>query len=140
MIGAVFDCNIIVSGIGWAGLPRACLDMVFAGQAALYVTPDVWQEYERRVPQVLTSTRADVDPGPALSLLLKRAHFVDPAPLGKQRSRDLKDDFYLAAALGAGAECIVTNDRDLLALGKPFGVAMLTPVQFLKLVRAPGLL
>jgi uncharacterized protein len=140
VIAAVFDCNIIVSGIGWGGLPRACLDLVFAGQVALCVTPEVWQEYERRVPQVLASTRPSLDPGPALGLLLKHVHFVDPAPLGKPRSRDVKDDPYLAAALGAGAQCVVSNDRDLLALGKPFGVAMLTPVQFVKWVRAPGLL
>ena len=63
------------------------------------------------------------------------ARFVDAAPLGKSRSRDLKDDRYLACALGARAEAIVSNDRDLLDLGKPFGVAILTPIEFLKLVR-----
>ena len=41
---------------------------------------------------------------------------VDPAPLGKQRSRDPKDDPYIAAALGAQARAIVTYDKDLLAL------------------------
>jgi len=72
-----------------------------------------------------------------LARLLKLAHFVDPAPLGKRRSRDVADDRYLAAALGAGAKCVITNDRDLLSLGKPFGVAMLTPVEFVKRARAP---
>jgi predicted nucleic acid-binding protein len=56
--------------------------------------------------------------------------------LGKQRCRDAKDERYLACALGADAEAIVTNDRDLLALGKPFGVAVMTPIEFLKLARS----
>jgi predicted nucleic acid-binding protein len=29
----------------------------------------------------------------------------------------------------------VTNDRDLLDLGKPFGVSIITPIKFLKLAR-----
>jgi len=64
------------------------------------------------------------------------AQFVEPAPLGKRRSRDRQDDRYLAAALGAGAKVIVTSDRDLLALGEPFGIAMQTPIQFIKMVRS----
>ena len=63
-------------------------------------------------------------------------YFVEPAPLGKRRSLDPKDDRYLACALGAEAEAIVTNDRDLLALGKPFGISICTPIEFLKLVRS----
>ena len=47
----------------------------------------------------------------------------------------MKDDRYLAAALAAGA-VLVSNDRDLLDLGKPFGVAILTPIEFIKRVRA----
>ena len=60
---------------------------------------------------------------------------VEPAPLGKRRSRDLKDDPYLACALGAGAKLIVTSDRDLLDLEKPFGIKIVTPVELLLLVR-----
>ncbi len=52
---------------------------------------------------------------------------VDPAPLGKQRSRDAKDDPYLACALAAEAKIIVSRDEDLLVLEKPFGIHILTP-------------
>jgi predicted nucleic acid-binding protein len=55
--------------------------------------------------------------------------------LGKQRSRDAKDDPYLAAALAARANFIVSYDKDLLELGKPFGVEIIRPAQFLKLVK-----
>ncbi len=135
----VFDCNLLISAIGWGGLPRTCLDLVAAGQAVLCVTPEVWTEYDTRVPEILAAKRPGVDPRPVLDWLLKRAQFVDPAPLGKRRSRDLADDRCLAAALGAGARGLVTSDRDLLDLGKPFGVAILTPVEFIKLVRATDL-
>ena len=70
-----------------------------------------------------------------LDWILRTATMVEPAPLGKRRSRDIKDDRYLACALSAGAKLVVTSDRDLLDLEKPFGVKMLTPVQFLMHVR-----
>jgi predicted nucleic acid-binding protein len=54
--------------------------------------------------------------------------------LGKQRSRDPKDDPVLACALAARADYLISNDRDLLALGKPFGIAIVTPAEFLRTV------
>jgi predicted nucleic acid-binding protein len=55
--------------------------------------------------------------------------------LGKQRSRDLKDDRYLACAIAAGAEMLVSNDRDLLDLRKPSGIRICTPLQLFLEVR-----
>jgi hypothetical protein len=37
----------------------------------------------------------------------------------------------LACALEAGAKIIVSRDEDLLALGKPFGIEIITPRQLL---------
>ncbi len=139
MIPAVLDCCVVASGLGWRGNARFCLDLVFAQQVLLCVTTEVWNEYADKIPMVLAARKRTVDAPAMLARLLRIAHFVQPAPLGKQRSRDLKDDRYLACALAAGAEAIVSSDRDLLVLGKPFGVAVLTPVEFIKLVRASGL-
>jgi predicted nucleic acid-binding protein len=55
----------------------------------------------------------------------------EPAPAGKQRSRDPDDDSLLACALASGARAIITKDNDLLVLKKPFGIEILTPRQFL---------
>lgn len=135
MIPVVFDCGILVSAIGWNGNPRSCLRLVAAGQARLCVTTEVWAEYDTRIPQVLAISKPDVNPRPVLDWLLTVVQFVDATPLGKQRSRDIKDDRYLACALGAGAKVLVSNDQDLLALQKPFGVQTMTPVEFLRQIR-----
>ncbi len=45
--------------------------------------------------------------------------------------RDPKDDPVLAAALGARATYLVSYDRDLLDLGKPFGIQCVSPRAFL---------
>ena len=52
----------------------------------------------------------------------------------KTRSRDPKDDMFIAAALAGGAKYLVTNDRDLLVLGTPFGISIVTPVEFLRAI------
>jgi uncharacterized protein len=130
------DCNVIVAGIGWPGNARLCLHLVGSEEVLLCVTHEILGEYHAEVNRVLKISRPEVDPRPLLDWLLPRVYIVNPAPLGKQRSRDPKDDMYLACALGAGAQALVTNDRDLLSLKKPFGVAMMTPIEFLKLVRS----
>jgi len=136
MIRAVFDCGVLVSAIGWGGHARACLDLTASGQVEMFVTEEIWKEYAEQIPAVLARERRPVEPQPVLAWLLSIAHFVDPAPLGKPRSRDAGDDCYLACALQAEADAIVSNDRDLLVLGRPFGIRVLTPIQFVKLVRS----
>ena len=135
MISAVFDCGVLVSAIGWKGNPRRCLSLVAHRQVRLCATSETWNEYETRIAAVLAKRQPGVNPQATLDWLLTVAHFVNPAPLGKPRSRDLKDDRYLACALGAGAKFIVSNDRDLLDLEKPFGVQIVTPVQLLLHIR-----
>ncbi len=66
-----------------------------------------------------------------LKWIEKYALMVDPAPLGKRRSRDSKDDIFLACALAAEAFCIVSSDKDLLDLKKPFGIEVIRPAQFI---------
>ena len=66
-----------------------------------------------------------------LSWIERYALVVEPAPLGKGRSRDPKDDIFLACELAARAKFIVSNDQDLLELGKPFGIEIIRPAQFI---------
>jgi len=56
--------------------------------------------------------------------------------LGKQRSRDIKDEKFIAAALGGKARAIVSYDNDLLVLEKPFGVPVMRPAVFLRWIES----
>lgn len=72
-----------------------------------------------------------MNPAPWLKWIESKAKVYQPALLGKQRSRDPGDDPFLACALASGAEVIISKDKDLLVLHKPFGVTIETPRQFL---------
>ena len=50
-------------------------------------------------------------------------------------SRDPDDNLFVATAMAGRAKFLVSQDRDLLVLEKPFGVAIVTPIQLVRLLR-----
>lgn len=138
MIRAVYDCNVVLSGIGWGGSARKCLKLVAERKVFLFVTAAILAEYDAVIPETLAKEVPEVDPLPKLDWIRRKAGLIEPAALGKRRSRDAKDDIYLAAALSASAAVIVSYDKDLLDLEKPFGVEIIRPAEFLRRIeRSP---
>ena len=70
-----------------------------------------------------------------LQWYLEAARLVEPAPLGKARSRDARNDPFLAVAIAARTDLVVSYDKDLLVLNKPFGIGIICPARFLQLIR-----
>lgn len=128
----VFDTNVVVSAALWPdGEARRCFFIVAKRKLQMAVTAPVMDEYRAVAERVRKRVAAGKNPAPFLDWIAEKSTWHEPAPLGKQRSRDAADDLFLSCALAGGAECFVTNDRDLLVLEKPFGIAMLTPHQFI---------
>ena len=135
MTTVVLDTNTVVSAIYWPqSTARRCLAGLARRWYAVAVTGEVFAEYETIVAEFQPRFPACNSAG-ALAWLRLKAAWVEPAPLGKGRSRDPKDDPFLACALAARAKHLVTRDDDLLALGKPFGIEILTPARFLVWLR-----
>jgi putative PIN family toxin of toxin-antitoxin system len=132
MIRAVYDCNVILSGIGWNGSARNCLKLVASRRVFLFVTGAILMEYETVIPEVLAEEVPGIDAHPKLAWIRSKSRLVEPSPLGKRRSRDAKDDIYLECALAASAQYHVTYDNDLLELEKPFGIQTIRPAEFLR--------
>ena len=131
----VFDCNVMLAAIGWHGSPRLCLTLAARRRILLCVTADILAEYETIIPKRLKEGNVDVDAAPTLSWVRDRSRGFEAVPLGKQRSRNAKDDPYIACALAAKADFIVTYDRDLPALGKPFGIEVIRPAELLRRIK-----
>jgi putative PIN family toxin of toxin-antitoxin system len=129
----VFDTNTVVRAIFW---PRSTDRRAFVGlarrQFIAAVSSSVFDEYERIAGVLLRERFPDTNPAGALAWLRMKCLWVEPAPLGRARSRDPKADPVLATAVAARAAHLVAGDRDLLDLGKPFGIAMVTAGQFLR--------
>ena len=129
-MNVVADTNVVISAIFWPGESRRCLALWAKRRFHLAITVSIFEEYDevaRRVARKIS----EVNPEPWLKWIERKAKVYEPAPVGKQRSRDPDDDPFLACALASGAKTIVSRDEDLLDLQKPFGIEILTPRQFL---------
>ena len=125
----VFDAGVVFSGAGWRGEAHLCLLALARRRVVAFATAQTLEELKRVVDHIGFKTQHS--PYTILDWFYGAVKMVSPAPLGKQRSRDAKDDPYLACALAASAGLIVSRDQDLLVLGKPFGVEIITPRELL---------
>ena len=131
----VFDANVVASAICWNGESYRCLVKLARWQIFAFGTIETLAEASDIASHLIHTENPKHNATARLNWYLEKVKMVEPAPLGKQRSRDAKDDPYLAAALAARAGFIVSYDKDLLELKKPFGVEIIRPAQFLKLVK-----
>jgi putative PIN family toxin of toxin-antitoxin system len=129
-MNVVADTSVVVSAIFWPGASRDVL-LLWAKRAfALAVTVPILEEYSE-VGHRLARRIHQVDPEPWLKWIERKARVYEPAPLGRRRSRDPSDDVFLACALACDAGFLVSKDKDLLVLDKPFGIEILPPNRFL---------
>lgn len=135
MTTVVLDTNTVISAIFWpSSTARRCLAGLARRWYGVAASAEVFAEYEAIAAEFQPRFLACNSAG-ALAWLRLKARWVEPAPLGKRRSRDPKDDPFLACALPAQAEFAITRDEDLLSMGKPFGIEIVTPARFLVWLR-----
>lgn len=129
---AVFDTSVVLAGIGWRGEAHQCLVMMARRRIIAYATDTTLEEARAKATELAKDGSFPHDHRPMLDWYLANVRRVTAAPLGKQRSRDPKDDPILACALGAGAKVVTAYDKDLLDMGKPFGIEIIRPAELLQ--------
>jgi putative PIN family toxin of toxin-antitoxin system len=130
----VIDTNVFLAAAFWKGGARKCWALCAGRHYPIAVTADILHEYRNKA-QVLARRFPQVNPEPFLRWIENECPQFAPNPLSKQRSRDPSDDIFLACALASRAKFLITRDSDLLSLGKPFGISIITDEQFLKLAK-----
>ena len=138
---AVIDTNTWVSGLVWSGAPRRVAQLVLRSELSCFSSRELMAELERvlsypRILKVLTTR------GLTASDLVRQIGLVSDlvmAPALKHPvCRDPDDDAVLACALAAGAELIVSGDKDLLVLQSFEGIPILTAAQALAWLNMPA--
>ena len=129
----ILDSSTVVSGIGWRGEARVVLRLLAAGGFESYRTPWLTSEWAETVQRVAAEEKLWKNPNWANWLIwLKTASKLVPdIPAKKTVKSDPKDDPVIMAAVSVNANYLVTTDKDLLDLGKPYGVSCATPRVFL---------
>jgi len=125
----VLDTNVVLSALLWQGTPYRLLEAVRQKPGLkLYSSPALLDE----LADVLTRPSASK----RLALLAKTGHdvladyseaveLVEPDEVPRVVLADPDDDQVIAAALAAGADCIVSGDSDLLGLARFRGIAII---------------
>lgn len=139
----VVDTNVLVSGLfGIKDSPSAQILNAFRNQKIILATsPDILKEVvdiinrDRIIKRTKMSQKERID---FIDKLIERCDVTAGRKFQEVVSRDVKDDKFLACAVEAKAEYIVTGDEDLLDLGKYKEVKIITPREFMEVLRTKG--
>jgi len=136
MLRVVLDTNVFVSSLlSTQGLPAPVLHAWREGRYMLVTSPPIIAE----IVEVLESPRIskkyligqeeDIE---HLVDLLKTATILVPGRAAVKGSvpQDPRDEMFLACAIDANADCIVSGDRHLLGLQTYRGIPILTVKEF----------
>lgn len=116
----VVDTDLLLSGTLWRGSPARLLNAVLSAPGTLCLSAEIILEFggvlgREEFAGRLTSLGVTVSD--VMQRYQRLGRRILPAELSDVPSlRDPKDLKILAAAVGAGADAIVTGDKDLLVL------------------------
>jgi putative PIN family toxin of toxin-antitoxin system len=133
VIVALYDTNVLISGIFWRGLPRQLVRLARARQVHVVTCQALLDELQSVLtrddkPFRLSQEEASSIVGDVLTY----AHLIAPASQVNV-CRDSSDDLVLACALDGQVEYIVTGDPDLLVLKNFESLRIVTPREFISI-------
>ncbi|MFC1681067.1 putative toxin-antitoxin system toxin component, PIN family [Pseudomonadota bacterium] len=125
----VLDTNVLISGIFFGGLPGRILNAWRSRKFQIAVSVEVPEEYIE-VAERLTARYADIEYKGILGLIVENADLIQASALTEPVCDDPDDDKFLACAVAAHAEIIVSGDRALLKASGYQGIQVMTPKDF----------
>jgi len=133
---AVFDTNVLFSGVAWKGKPFLCLELARAGIVDGVTCRELLDELAEKLQSKLSFTPEQTLDTVADLLTFLRVHPI--AGTLKAIPADPDDDKVLECAVTAGATHVITGDRrHLLPLRTFQGISILTAADFLALATTP---
>jgi uncharacterized protein len=136
---AVLDTSVLVSAFLVAkGPARELLGRAEAGEYVACVAEEILAEAEKVLayPRIRRKYRFDdQDAADYLLLLRAVAQVIGPLPRLRAVARDPNDDMVVACAVKAKAAHVVTRDKDLLDLGCYRRIKVVSPEDYLALLR-----
>lgn len=134
---AVFDTNVLFSGLGWKGKPFQCLELARSGTVKGVTCREIMDELADKLASKLGFTAQQVQD--SLTDLLSFMQMAAIAGTLRVVADDPDDDKVLECGIASGAAFIVTGDRrHLLPLGSYQGMQILSPTDFLAIITTSG--
>lgn len=106
------------------------------GRFDLFVSIPILEEYKRALEEFGLKKDPELVQKWINMFLAKTFIVATPASV-RQWSRDCHDDMFIDCALASEADYLVTGDRDLLDLKGKLDLEIVTPMEFLQLLKSP---
>ena len=130
----VLDTNVLVSGIFFHGPPAVVLDAWFEGRFEVYATPKIIEEY-LRVLEELSALKRPRFRHRWDEILVERCCLIPDTKSATVFPRDPSDMKFLDCAIRSGAHHLVSGDKDLKSFKLDLGFSIVSPRQFLGLLK-----
>jgi putative PIN family toxin of toxin-antitoxin system len=135
VLRVVLDTNVFVSGLlSKTGLPAKILDAWRAGQYLLIASPPIVAEIKRvlqapRIREKYFITDGDIE---QLIILLEKEALIVPGYTDVKDAipDDPSDEMFLACAVDAAADFVVSGNRHLLEISQYKGIPIITVNEF----------
>lgn len=139
MLKIVLDSNVFVSSLlTKSGRPAMVIDAWRAGRYLLVTSPSIISEIHRVLNTPRIQKKYGLSHGQIenLILLLEKEAIIVPglSIVSGLIRKDPTDEMFIAAALDAKADLVVSGDRHLLELGEYRGIPISTVRHFLELL------
>ncbi len=137
----VIDSNVWVSALlNCSGVPAEVVDTCLYGSVQVAITPRLLSELERvltydHVRKVLDARGVTEHARATIALLRATALVVEAVPPAEQWATDADDNWFVQCAITANAAHLISGDRHLLSLGQVGSIQIISPVDFLSVVR-----
>ncbi len=140
MYNVVFDSTVLVSAfLAKAGVSAKLLHKAKDGRFAICLAEEILEEVQRALLQYqkIRKRYHYTDQGVIqfVQNLRTVSHIITELPFVEIVKSDPNDDMVIACALKAQAEYIVTRDNDLLSLENYEDIKIVTPENFMGILR-----
>lgn len=126
----VLDTNVLLSAIGWEGIPGKLFDFCVKGGAILITSTVLIDEFKKVVFRkkfnfIDTERKEDF-----FSLFTETAEITLPQTTLNLIPDDTSDNRVLECAVSGRADYIISGDKHLLSLNPFNGISILTPSHY----------
>ena len=132
-LSAVFDTNVLISGILWRGIPFQLLRWAEGGTLIIYTSLEIMAEIHRvlnypKFEQYIDKQKASS--GELFAKIASLCTIIQVDQIVKSVCSDADDEKFLSCALAANVEVLVSGDRHLLDLKQYKSVRIVTAREF----------
>jgi len=138
MTRVVLDTNVLISAFLWRQISWKIFELASQKKVDICISREIMQEFSRVLfyPHIATQLNLiGKTPQEVADELLTKAEYYEETPSLDTIKDDPSDNHILACAAVARPDYIISGDQHLLKLKSFSGISILSPRQFLKVMK-----